>query len=142
MLPLRVRVGLRAMATKGYSAFPKLQHYWSLTIRLFSVIYKTLFGGVLPPCSEAVNVFYSPSRLVHRTFVGGVFLFCSEAVSVFNSPCRLGHRTFVGVVLSLCRDTVCVFCSPSRLGHLTKGIRSNQNLFKRMKIKILGDFDM
>ena len=29
---------------KGYSAPPKPQHYWSLTIRLFSVIYRRLVG--------------------------------------------------------------------------------------------------
>ena len=43
---------------------PKLQHYWSLTIRLFSVIYRTLIGGgVLPLCREAVSIFYSLSHL-------------------------------------------------------------------------------
>ena len=44
---------------------PKLQHYWNLTIRLFSVIFRTLVGsiGVLPLCREAVSVFYTPSQL-------------------------------------------------------------------------------
>ena len=42
---------------------PKLQHCWNLTIKLFSVISRTLVGGVLPLCREAVGVFYSPSRL-------------------------------------------------------------------------------
>ena len=43
---------------------PKLQHYWKLTIRLFSVIYQdTHWEGVLPLCREAVSVLYSPSRL-------------------------------------------------------------------------------
>ena len=41
----------------------KLQHYWNLTIRLFSVISRTLVAGVLPFCREAVGVFYSPSQL-------------------------------------------------------------------------------
>ena len=39
---------------------PKLQHHWNLTIRLFSVIYRTLMGG-LPLSRGAVGVFYSPS---------------------------------------------------------------------------------
>ena len=43
--------------------FPKLQHYRSLTIRLFSVISWTLVGVVLLLCRDAVGVFYSPSRL-------------------------------------------------------------------------------
>ena len=32
-------------------------HYWSLTISLFSIIYRTLVGGVLPPlqrCSQCI----------------------------------------------------------------------------------------
>ena len=50
---------------KGYSAFAKLQHYWNLTIRLLSVIIRTLVAGEggLPLCREAVGVFYCPSRL-------------------------------------------------------------------------------
>ena len=47
MLPLRARVELGAMALKGYSAFkdPKIQYYWNLTIRLLSVIFRTLVGS-------------------------------------------------------------------------------------------------
>ena len=44
-----------------------LQHYWNLTIRLFSVIFRTFVEGVLPFCLGAVGVFYSPSRLGHIT---------------------------------------------------------------------------
>ena len=52
------------MAMKGCSAFPKLQHHWNPTIRLFSVISNTPIGrGVLTLCRGAVGVFYSPSRL-------------------------------------------------------------------------------
>ena len=56
MLPLQARVDLHS---------PKLQHYWNLTIRLFSVIYSGHSGGegVLPLCREAVGIFYSPNRL-------------------------------------------------------------------------------
>ena len=52
------------MAMKGYSAFPKLGHYWSLTIRLFSDISRALVERVFPLCKEEVGVFYSPSRLM------------------------------------------------------------------------------
>ena len=49
---------------RGTPHSPKLQHCWNLTIRLFSVISRTLVvRGVLPLCREAVGVFYSPSRL-------------------------------------------------------------------------------
>ena len=42
---------------------PKLQHHWNHTIRSFSVIFRTLVGGVgsYPFCKNAVCVFYSPS---------------------------------------------------------------------------------
>ena len=42
---------------------PKPQHHWNLTIRLFSVVSRTLIGGVLPLGRDAVSVFYSPSWL-------------------------------------------------------------------------------
>ena len=47
MQPLRARVDLGAMAIKGTPHSPKLEHYWRLTIRLFSVIPKTLIEGIL-----------------------------------------------------------------------------------------------
>ena len=42
---------------------PKPQHYWNLTIRLFSVISRKLIARGLPLCRGAVSVFYSPSWL-------------------------------------------------------------------------------
>ena len=45
---------------------PKPQHHWNLTIRLFSVISRTLSGRVLPLCRGAVSIFYSPSRLGNK----------------------------------------------------------------------------
>ena len=48
---------------KGTLHSPKLQYYWNLTIRLFSVISRTLVRGVLPLCREAVGVLYSPSQM-------------------------------------------------------------------------------
>ena len=48
---------------KGTPNSPKLQHYWSLTIRLLIVISRTLMQGVLPLCRDAVSVFYSFSWL-------------------------------------------------------------------------------
>ena len=63
MLPLRARVNLDAMQRRDPPHFPKLQHHWSLRIRLFIVITRILVEGVLPLCREAVGVFYSPNRL-------------------------------------------------------------------------------
>ena len=59
MLPLRARVDLGVMAIKGYSAFPKFQHYWNLTIRLFSVKNRTLIwvGVGSYPSAEKQSVY-------------------------------------------------------------------------------------
>ena len=48
---------------RGTPHSSNLQHYWSLTIGLFNVISKTLIGGVLPFCRDAVGVFHSPNPL-------------------------------------------------------------------------------
>ena len=47
---------------------PKLQRYWNLTIKLFSVISRILVGGFLLFCRDAVCVFYSPSRLGNSSY--------------------------------------------------------------------------
>ena len=67
MLPLRARMSNGDEGVLKHS--PKLQHYWSLTIRLFSVISRTLIGGVLLLCKDVVSVFYSPSRLGQVTLM-------------------------------------------------------------------------
>ena len=48
---------------RGASHSPKLQHYRNFTIRLFSVLSRTLVAEVLPLCRWAVGVFYSSSQL-------------------------------------------------------------------------------
>ena len=64
VLPCQDRVNLKWWQWRGTPHSPKLQHYWNLTIRLSSVISRTLIGvGVLHLCRKAVSVFYSPSWL-------------------------------------------------------------------------------
>ena len=63
MIPLRAWVNTGAMTVKSTSHSPKLQHYWSLTIRYFSVISRTMVRGVLPQCKDVVSVFDSSSQL-------------------------------------------------------------------------------
>ena len=48
---------------RGILHSSKLQHYWSLTFRLFSVIQDTCWGWVLPLCRDPVSVFYSSNQL-------------------------------------------------------------------------------
>ena len=51
-----------------------------------------LWWSASPICREAVDVFYSPSRLGHRTLVVRVSLLCRETVDVFYSSSRLVKR--------------------------------------------------
>ena len=44
------------------------QHHWNLTIRLFSVISRTLVEGVLPLCKGAVDVFNCSIQLGNLSF--------------------------------------------------------------------------
>ena len=69
MLPLQAEWTWEWWQLRGISHSPKLQHYWNLSIRLFSVIIRTLVGGVLPLCRNAVSVFYSPRRLGNQSLL-------------------------------------------------------------------------
>ena len=60
-LLLGARVNL--VGKRGTPNSPKLQHYLKHTIRLFIVISRTLPGGVLSLCRNAVRVSYSSIRL-------------------------------------------------------------------------------
>ena len=64
MLPLWARLDLEEIGSEevGTPHSPKLQN-WSLTIRLFSVICRTLVGVAIHPCRDAVDILYSPSWL-------------------------------------------------------------------------------
>ena len=57
------------MAIKGTPRSPNLQHYWNLTIQLFSAIPRTLVEGVLLLCRDVVDVFCCPIRLGHLRFL-------------------------------------------------------------------------
>ena len=97
----RVRVDLGATAIRGTPYSSKLQIYWNLTIRLFSVISRILVGGVLHQCRQTFGVSYSPSRLGHSILVGEVLPLCWDAFGVSYSPSLLDNRTLVGRVLPL-----------------------------------------
>ena len=76
MLPLRARVDLGAMATKGYSAFPKAPALLEPHHQIVHChIQDTRWGGVLPLCREAAGVFYSPSRLGKSYFLLKIAVF-------------------------------------------------------------------
>ena len=74
---------------KGYSAFPKPHHYWNLTIRLFSVLFKILVGGVLTLSSEPDGVFHTLSRLVK----GEINIHQLPRLNVFAVSIKFGTHT-------------------------------------------------
>ena len=66
VLPLRARVNLGTMATKGYSTFPQSFSIAGTSPSDCLVSYQGrvfFLGGVLSLCRETVGVFYSPSWL-------------------------------------------------------------------------------
>ena len=63
MLTFRARVDLWAVQCRDTLHSPKLRDFWNLSIRLLSVISRTLVRGFLPLSRDAVGVFYSPSQL-------------------------------------------------------------------------------
>ena len=62
MLPLRARVNLGAMAMKGYSAFPKAPVLLEPRHQIIKCHVHDTRWGILPLCTGAVGVSYSPSR--------------------------------------------------------------------------------
>ena len=69
----------------GNSAFPKIKHYWNLSIRSFCIVSRTLVEGVSLLCRDEVGVFYNPSRLDHRTLVRGWDYPYAEMKSVYST---------------------------------------------------------
>ena len=71
---------------------PKLQHYWSLTIRLLCVTSRILVARVLLLCRDAVGVFCNASWLSpwvsgiwHKTIWG---IWSTPSVPLFPGPLR------------------------------------------------------
>ena len=69
MLPLQPKSTWQQWKWRGTPHSPKPQHYWGLTIRLFSVISRALIklGGFLHMCRNAVSVFSSLNQLCYIT---------------------------------------------------------------------------
>ena len=95
---------------RGTLHSPKLQHYWNLTIRLFSV---TLGGGSYPSAEK--QSLYSTAPTDWATHWGGSYP-PAEKQSVYSTPPN-DWATRWGGVIPLCREAVGVFYSSNRLGH-------------------------
>ena len=69
-----------------------LQHYWSLSIRLFSVISRTLVGGSLAPLQKcSLHILYpQPTGLEHsvgksRPIHSSIETIISQAIHIFTN---------------------------------------------------------
>ena len=68
--------------------FPNLQYYWSLSIRLFIVISRTLVGDGLTPLQRSCCCNLQPQptwQVINRTLIGVVLPLCRDAVGIFYS---------------------------------------------------------
>ena len=63
VLPLPVRVDLKAIAMKGFSIFPKAPALLELHHQIVYCHIQDMGWGVLPLCRGAVGVFYNRSQL-------------------------------------------------------------------------------
>ena len=71
---------------------PKLQHYWSLTMRLFRITSRKLVVGSCPLCREVVSVFYSPSWIGWEVF--GKY----KLLNLWKIPVVVGSTAIDGVL--------------------------------------------
>ena len=86
MLPHWAREDLGAMEMKGAPYSPKPQHYWNLTIRLFSVISRTLFfwGGSYPS-AEVQSVYSTAPAAWAKSVLGYSIQKCHEIAFILRS---------------------------------------------------------
>ena len=102
----------------------KLQHYWRFTIRLFSVIPKTLVLGVLSLSRDAVGVLYSPSRLGQYYFFGRHLIY--KNIYIFYQHIIIMHSYFY-VLFNLFIQCVCVCLYLHFFGVIYYILRLNQS---------------
>ena len=67
---------------KGYSAFPKAWYYWSLTIKLFSEIFRTFVWGEESYPSAEMQLVYSAAPADWAMLIREVLPLCKDAVGV------------------------------------------------------------
>ena len=90
--------GVGSDGNEGCLRSSKLQHYFNLTIKVFSVICRTLveWGGILPHWRDAVGVFCAPSWLGHLWYQ----VFAKNKKIIFKQI-YLSHRRNTKQVLPL-----------------------------------------
>ena len=96
MLPLLIRVELGAMAMKKYS--PKLRD-WSLSIRLFHVISRTLtewWGSYSSAVMQSVYLFYNTSQLEWISVFYCIFFYIFLSISLNVLQCL--HLSILSII--------------------------------------------
>ena len=101
----------------GTPHFPK--HYWSLTVRLFTVIFRAHFGGVFPQRRGAVGLFCNPrwigrrpDHLKMRTFPIVLLIYYSSLRDpflsfFFTSRVPECHELHLVDEIMYCADKIC-----------------------------------
>ena len=95
---------------RGTPHFPKLQDHWNLTIRLFSVISRTLIGGCLTSLQRSSQFILQPQPTGQRWRVfmgGGASQLCKE----YN---MYGHLTPITKTIQVRRTKHAVYCWRSK----------------------------
>ena len=82
VLPLRAKVNQGAIAMKGYSVFSKAP--WNLTIRLFSVIFKTLVRRSYPSAQKRSVYSTAPANWARHFTVIERFIFPGATNNLFK----------------------------------------------------------
>ena len=111
MLAHRARVNLGGMAMKGILHPPKPQHHWNFTIRLFSVICRTLIKGSYP---SGLYIYIYITMICYMWWVMGTWINCwyiSIFVYVFTTKLYMKlfllknnlspHQTSLGAACSV-----------------------------------------
>ena len=132
VLPLQVRVDLRAVVMKGYSTFsevPKLEPHHQIQ---FSVISRILVEGrSYFFCRDAVGIFYSPSWL--GSWLGEMVTIVKERERVmwrFRNYQRTPNR----MLTRRLPDTKCINASPRIRLHASIRLKSEKRKIIKCKV--------
>ena len=105
-----ITLGQNEPGNDGNEGVLRIPKSWNLTIMLFSVISRTLIGGVLLLCRVAVGVFYNPSRLGNQARRRGRICFSPRSKMCLHTDHQPKQTTWNSTELSSGPSTVNNHC--------------------------------